>query len=69
MTPETKARLVLEIDAQYRAALHQVVRATALSEAEQLEVAGAVVAMLVRKMYQQQGVAWLEAVLKMVLQD
>jgi len=70
MTPEeARARLVMEIDAQYRAALHDVLARVPITEEERLEVAGAVVGLLLRKMYQQRGIAWLEQVIKAVLAD
>lgn len=69
MTKEERyARLVLEIDERFRGALHEALAATGLEVQDREEVAAAVVALLVRRMYQQRGQVWLERILQMVLQ-
>lgn len=56
------------IEAQYTATLKAQVSALTDDEDEQLQMVGAVLALMLRKMFLQRGEVWLEAILKMVLQ-
>lgn len=56
------------IEAQYTATLKAQVTALTDDEDEQLQMVGAVLALMLRKMFLQRGEVWLEAILKMVLQ-
>lgn len=69
MDPIDRARLVVAIEDRYRAALLEALPPYTLDPAEQQEIASAVLALLLKKMYHVRGTPWLEAVLKMVLTD
>lgn len=68
MTPLDRGRLVVAIEGRYREALQTAMTTHTIDPDEQLEIAGAVLALMLRKMYQKRGEVWLTAVLKMVLQ-
>lgn len=68
MTPDEQGRLTVAIEQQFRATLREVVARKTSDPQEQLAVASAVVALLLRKLYQEKGKDWLETVLRMVLQ-
>lgn len=68
MDPLERGRLAVAIEQRYREAMQVSIAGFTTDAEEELEVASAVVALLVRKMYQRRGVIWLEAVLRQVLQ-
>lgn len=63
------ARLAQAIDDRYRESLQAAIQHAGLSQEAEIEIAGAVVALLLRRMYRERGRAWLERVLEMVLTD
>lgn len=56
------------IQHQYKAAMADSIRAFTVDPKESNEIAGGVIALMLREMYKTQGVEWLEAVLKQVLE-
>jgi hypothetical protein len=68
LSPQQKAEVSTIINRELRGVLRDVVaHATPLPE-EQIEIASGVVGLLLRDMYRQRGQAWLEELLKVVLQ-
>lgn len=68
MDPLLRAQLVIVIEDTYRSTLRQQLQAHTSDPEEQEQIAGAVLAMMLRKMYLVRGQAWLESILTMVLQ-
>lgn len=68
MDPPDRARLTLFLDQQLRETLQTAVTLATPVQTEQLEIAGAVIALLLRRMYRERGEAWLTRVLHHVLQ-
>ena len=68
MEPAERGRLTVAIVTVFTDTMKDSIARHTQDPAEQLEVAGAVIALLTRKMYQQRGDPWLEAMLKQVLQ-
>ena len=67
MDETTRGEMVLGIEAAFRDSLHASVTMVTDDPDEQLQMAGAVVALLLKRMYQERGKEWLERTLKMVL--
>lgn len=68
MEPRERAEVTLAIVDQFTATLRQLLMRQTTDDAEQLEIAGACLALMLRRMYQQRGQVWLEAILQSVLQ-
>ena len=68
LTPAERAMMIQVIEAQYTGTLRAQLAVITDDADEQLQMAGAVLALMVRKMYLQRGEPWLEAILTMVLQ-
>lgn len=68
MEPLERARLCVAIQNRFREAMLAAILPYTQDPAEQTEIAGGVLALMLKKMYEQQGHAWLELVLQQVLQ-
>jgi hypothetical protein len=67
MTTREQARIVVATERQFNRTLHEVVKKHSENPEEQLQIASGVLALLLKKMYQERGRLWLEQVLTMVL--
>lgn len=67
MTAREQAQIVVATELHFRNTLQEVVKRHSDNPEEQIQIASGVIALLLRKMYQERGNQWLEGVLKMVL--
>lgn len=68
MTAREMARVVVATELQFRNTLHEVVKKHTDNPEDQMQMASGVVALLLKKMYQEKGLLWLELVIKMALE-
>lgn len=69
MDPIDRGRLTVAIEARFRETLQVALIPYTMDEDEQHQIASAVLALMLKKMYRRLGKDWLEAVLRMVLTD
>lgn len=67
MTQEEQGRLTVAIERVFRDRIKETLDNCGATDAEQLAIAAAVVALMLKKLYQQLGTTWLETILRMVL--
>lgn len=68
MTPEERGRLSVAIEHVFRDRMKDTLDEYALTEEEQLQIASAVVALMLRKLYRSQGARWLESIIRSAMQ-
>lgn len=68
MDERYRAQLVLAIQYQFTQTMREVISSKTSDPEEQEQIAGAVLGLMLRHMYQTRGDQWLETVLRQVLQ-
>ncbi len=68
MDPVKRGQLTVAIERMFRDAMLESIQGHTTDRDEQEQIAGAVLALMLRKMTLTRGTPWLEAVLQMVLQ-
>ena len=66
---KTRGEMVLGMEAAFRDSLKASCSTVTQDPEEQHQIAGAVVALMLKRMYQDRGQAWLEQVIRMVLSE